>query len=505
MQNRTKDVDPAILYQILDRLREAVYVIDQDGVVTYVNQAATLLERLDYSQMIGKTVSDIYSYTDIRKEKNAPSLNVLHSGVAQIDENIEWFTREGIMVNAIASSYPLFGRGGEAPVGSFSVCEDIGELKKRLRNLGAFERKDTYRLRKQQMRNNTFYIFDDIIYTSEVMREMLMMAKRFAAKRMPIMIYGETGTGKEMIAQSIHNASPFLAAQFVAINCAAIPENLLESLLFGTVKGAFTGATDNAGLFEKAEDGTIFLDEINSMPIILQAKILRALQEKEIRRIGDDKTRKINCRIISATNKLPADAIRDNELREDLFYRLSTGMIFVPPLRERGRDLDLLIRHFIEKCNDELDTSIERMSASLSSLLRSYPWPGNIRELSNMMESTMNMTREGETILDVHHLPNYLKNHFYAEIAAMPNAIQVFSRQSPVGGEGRRERFPVMDFHGDLGEMIGEYEKNILETALASTAGNLTRCGEKLGITRQGLMKKVKKYRISLDKYKKKN
>lgn len=504
MKNRTKDADPAILYQILDQLHEAVYLIDENGVVTYVNEAATLLERLDYSQMIGKTISDIYSFTDIREEKNAPSLNVLRSGVAQIDENIEWFTRDGIMVNAITSSYPLFnGDGGsEKPVGTFSISENISDLKKRLRNIGAFDRKNTYRLRKQQMRNGTFYIFDDIVYASEIMREMITMAKRFAAKKMPIMIYGETGTGKEMIAQSIHNASPFLAAQFVAINCAAIPENLLESLLFGTVKGAFTGATDSAGLFEKAENGTIFLDEINSMPIILQAKILRALQEKEVRRIGDDKTRKINCRIISAANKLPADAIRDGELREDLFYRLSTGMIFVPPLRERGHDLDLLIRYFIEKCNDDLDTAIERMSEALSSLLRSYPWPGNIRELSNMIESTMNMTREEETVLDVYHLPSYLKNHFYAEIAAMPNAIQVFTHQNHLAGG---ERFPVMNFHGKLSEMVGEYEKNILETALASTSGNLTRCGEKLGITRQGLMKKVKKYRINLDKYKKKN
>ncbi|MEG1779328.1 MAG: helix-turn-helix domain-containing protein, partial [Oscillospiraceae bacterium] len=186
-----------------------------------------------------------------------------------------------------------------------------------------------------------------------------------------------------------------------------------------------------------------------------------------------------------------------------LFYRLSTAMIFVPSLRERGHDLDLLIQHFIDKSNSELNLFIERMSHSLRSLLQSYYWPGNIRELSNTIESAMNLTLEGESILDVHHLPAYLKTHFKEEISAMPNAMQVFAHTDYTSHRMKNyEQYPVMDFHGNLSDMVGEYEKNILEIALASTNGNLTRCGEKMGITRQGLMKKVKKYQIDLKKYK---
>lgn len=498
------DIDKDTLLTVLDSLNEAIYVIDKNERLRYANNAAAEIERIDRNWMIGKKVSEIYQYTDIDPDRNAPSLNVLHSGTSQIDENIEWFNKDGVMVNAITSSYPLFAHNSSKEiVGSYSVSEDIHKLRKRLLSLGVFSRKNTYRLRKQALKNGTYYVFDDIIHNSDAMSEMISMAKRFAAKKMPIMIYGETGTGKEMIAQSIHNASPQLSAQFVPINCAAIPENLLESLLFGTVKGAFTGATDNPGLFEKANGGTIFLDEINSMPITLQAKILRALQEKEVQRIGDNKIRKINCRFISATNKQPKQAIADGELREDLFYRLSTGMIYIPPLRERGKDLDLLLHYFIEKSNAEMDLSIERISDMLSSMLRSYQWPGNIRELANVIESMMNMTLDGESVLDVQHIPNYLKNHFFDIINDMPNAMQVFTHQNNAWNM-RDQQFPVMNFNGSLSEMMGTYEKNILETALASTAGNLTRCGEKLGITRQGLMKKIKKYHIDLDKFKKK-
>lgn len=495
------EISEKLLLGIMDQLNEAIYIIDKDGDVIYVNSAAEKLEHLPKEVMVGKTVSEVYSYTDLRTEKNAPSLNVLKTGIPQVDENLEWYTKDGIMVNAITSSYPLFD--GDEIIGEFSISENIENQKERLRSVGAFARKNTYRIRKKLMGNGTIYIFDDIIGKSEVMQESIAMAKRFAVKRMPVMIYGETGTGKEMFAQSIHNASPNMNGNFVAVNCAAIPENLLESTLFGTVKGAFTGALDSPGLFEKAENGTIFFDEINSMPIILQAKLLRALQEKEVRRIGDTKTRKINCRVLSATNKAPAQAIREGEMREDLFYRLSTGLIFIPPLRERGRDLDLLVRDFIDKSNTELNAEVEKISPSLSALLHEFFWPGNIRELANTIESAMNLTSEGEKVLDVHHLPNYLKNHFKTEIARMPNAMQVFSR----GNKALQphENLPIMDFHRDLSAMVGEYEKNILEIALASTGGNLTKCGRKLGITRQGLMKKVKKYNIDLQDIKNKS
>ena len=498
MKEKTLKINEKVLLEVLEHLHEAVYLTDRDETVIYTNHAAEVLEKLPREEMIGKTISQLYSHTELSEEINAPSLSVLHTGKARVDENIGWFSKDGTEINAITSSYPVLE--GDAMCGVISVSENIEELRSRLVQLGAFRRKNTYRLQKKLMKNGTGYIFDDILGESEVMKDTIAMARRFASKKMPVMIYGETGTGKEMIAQSIHNASPFVNGPFVPINCAAIPENLLESTLFGTVKGAFTGAVDNPGLFEKAEKGTIFLDEINSMPIALQAKILRVLQEKEVQRIGDAKMKKVHCRIISATNKTPEAAIQANEMREDLFYRLSTGYVIIPSLKERGHDLELLIHAFVAKCNEELGSNVSGLSSELMSLFRSYAWPGNIRELSNAIESAMNMVQEEETLLDVQHLPAYLKNHFQDRIAKMPNAYQVFSHPS---AQGRPyATFSAMHLNGDLKSMVGEYERDIIERVLSYNHGNLTHTSASLGLTRQGLMKKIRKYGIDLPRFK---
>ncbi len=485
-----------ILFEIIEHLKEAVYIVDAQGKVVYLNDAASELEQMPKKDFLGKTIADVYFNTEFHSHKNSPCLDVLASGEVQENENLEWYTADGTTINAITNTFPIMENG--EILGVFSMAENIADLKKRLIEIGAFPRKQTYRMKKKTLHNGTSYIFDDIIGESDALQSTITIARRFAAKKLPVMIYGETGTGKEMFAQSIHNASSSVAGHFIPVNCAAIPENLLESILFGTVKGAFTGAIDSVGLLEKAENGSVFLDEINSMPIGLQAKILRALQEKEVQRIGDSKTRKINCRIISATNKLPAEAIRDGEMREDLFYRLSTGMILIPPLRERGNDFELLADYFIAKCNEEIDATVTAMSPELKNLLKTYYFPGNIRELANIIESAMNMTIEGENILDLRHLPTYLKNHFKEEISAMPNAEQVFQRHSPQS----HKNVPQMDFHGNLNTMMAEYEKGLIELALASTQGNLTKCGEKLGITRQNLTFKMKRHNIDLKKFK---
>lgn len=485
-----------MLFEIIERLKEAVYIVDTDGTVIYLNDAASRLEQLSKKDFLGKTIPEIYVNTEFQQHKNSPCLDVLASGEMREDENLEWFTADGAAINAITNTYPI--KEGSKILGVYSIAENIADEKKRLIDIGAFPRKQTYRMRKRTLHNGTTYIFDDIIGESEALKSTITIARRFAGKKLPVMIYGETGTGKEMFAQSIHNASSSVSGPFIPINCAAIPENLLESILFGTVKGAFTGAIDSPGLLEKAENGSVFLDEINSMPIALQAKILRALQEKEVQRIGDSKTRKINCRIISATNKLPVEAIRDGELREDLFYRLSTGMILLPPLRERGEDFQLLADYFIAKCNSDIDTAVTAMSPELKSLLKTYYFPGNCRELSNIIESAMNMTVEGENILDVYHLPTYLKNHFKDEISAMPNADQVFQRRN-----SQSDKYvPQMDFHGSLNTMMADYEKGLIELALAGTRGNLTKCGKKLGITRQNLTFKIKRHNIDINKFK---
>lgn len=491
-------LSPEVLLDILEHINEAIYIVDGSSKVIYVNPAAERLEGLPREELNNHTIQEIYSLTEFHSYRNSPTLEVLNTGKSQENQNLEWFGAKGTIINAITNTYPIMV--GKNLKGVFHLAENIPETKKRLKNIGAFNKKSTYRLRKKILKNGTTYIFDDIIGESEAILSTIAIARRFAAKKLPVMIYGETGTGKELFAQSIHNTSPYVSGPFVAINCAAIPENLLESMLFGTIKGAFTGAVDSPGLFEKAENGTIFLDEINSMPIALQAKLLRALQEKEVRRIGDSKNRKINCRIISATNQLPADAIKKGNLREDLYYRLCTGMLLIPPLRERGHDYELLANYIIAKCNEEMDTTVETMSLAMKNLLKSYYWPGNVRELTNVIESSMNMTSEGENVLDVSHLPSYLKNHFKDEISAMPNTETVFTKVN----KDRFAAYPNIDFQGGFSHMLQEYEKSILELALASTQGNITKCSEKLQLSRQNLTAKIKKHNIDTKKFRKK-
>ncbi len=480
-----------LLLEIIEHFYAAVYVTDAKGNMIYRNKAALRLDRDENNLGGGQELSHIYSGTEFSDGLNSPCLDALKTEKPHIQENLEWYLPDGARVNAITSAYPYYNASGKIQ-GVYALAEDIDKLRKYLIKQGAFQRKKSYRLRNKLLKNGTQYIFNDIIGESELIRNAIIIARRFAAKKLPVMIYGETGTGKEMFAQSIHNASSYVAGPFVPINCAAIPETLLESILFGTVKGAFTGAADAPGLFEKAEGGSVFLDEINSMPLILQAKILRALQEKEVQRIGDSNIRKVNCRIISATNKLPSDAIRDGELREDLYYRLSTGMVWIPSLHERNEDIDLLVDYFIEKGNAEMDTAIIAASADLKKLFHSYFWPGNIRELANAVESAINMTADGESILEIRHLPTYIKQHFGEELSLTPNAEDIFLLRN----DQKAQEPAYINLTSDINTMVDDYEKEILLFAISGAKGNISRCAEKLGVSRQSLWVKFKKYNI---------
>lgn len=492
-------INESFLIEALERIQEAIYITDNNGIVVYINNAAEKLEQIERNKLIGKHISEIYNYVQFQDDKNSPCLQVLETNLPQINENLEWFTPEGNLVNAISNTYPI--RRQDKVVGVIEIAEKIADIKNKLANYCTYENKLSYPLKKKQMNNGTIYVFDDIICKNKTMKAAVITARRFAMQKLPVLIYGETGTGKEMFAQSIHNASPFVKGPFVPINCAALPATLLESILFGTVKGAFTGAVDNAGLLEQAEKGTIFLDEMNSMDMFLQAKLLRALQEKEIQRIGDAKRRPINCRIISAINQGPTEAIAANNLREDLFYRLSTGIIHIPPLRDRGYDLEVLIYNFIKKYNNELNIKVSNVDNNLLALLNSYRWPGNIRELSNVIESSMNMVGEMEETLTMNHLSTYFIRRLNNENELTP--LENFSLE--------RKNFQIStssiekESNGTLYDMLHHYEKNLIEQALIAAEGNRTHCSDRLGISRQNLSHKLRKYRINVTLFKKDN
>ncbi|MBD3289493.1 response regulator [candidate division KSB1 bacterium] len=303
----------------------------------------------------------------------------------------------------------------------------------------------------------------DLIGESDAMKKIYKTISKAAATKATILIYGESGTGKELVARAIHYNSPRASAPFVPVNCGGIPEGLLESELFGYIKGAFTGATESrAGFFQTADGGTIFLDEISETSLAMQVKLLRVLQDKEVCMVGANRTRKVDVRIVAATNKNLAQLIEKNKFREDLFFRLNVITIDIPPLRDRGDDILLLAHHFAAKYAEEMGRSRLSFSDEALRLLQEYHWPGNVRELENVIQRLVVMA-EGN-VMDAPDLPSLM-------------------RFKALRGSG---------LNRTLAEVEAEYIHNVLE----SVDGNKTRAAEILGIDRKTLRGKLKRYSL---------
>jgi two-component system response regulator AtoC len=314
-----------------------------------------------------------------------------------------------------------------------------------------------------------------IVAASDGMIALLELLERTAAYKSTILVTGESGTGKEVIARAIHAQSPRRDAPFVAVNCAAIPENLLESELFGHAKGAFTGANRaHRGLFAEANQGSLFLDEIAELPPSLQVKLLRAIQEEEIRPVGETKPQKIDVRVIAATARDLELEIAEGRFREDLFYRLNVVRLAVPPLRERREDIPLLVDHFIARFREDLAKSTRRVSDDVLELLVQYRWPGNVRELENMIERAMILT-DGDAI----------------EVGALPASIHSSEARS-----SRSEATHGTDEDFSLKRARQVFEAEFIRRALAQTDGNRTHAAKLLGISHRALLYKIKDYEI---------
>jgi arginine utilization regulatory protein len=319
------------------------------------------------------------------------------------------------------------------------------------------------------------------------------IAKKAANSSSPVMLCGETGTGKELFAQSIHNHSIRYQQKYVAVNCAAIPADLLEGLLFGTTRGAFTGAMDKPGLFEMANGGTLFLDELLTMSCNLQAKLLRVLQEQKVRRVGSLNEIELNIKIISAVSSDPRFAIKNNQLRTDLFYRLGVVMIKIPPLRDRRCALVDLVIHFINKFNISLGTNIKGVSDGVMQLFMEYHWPGNVRELEHLIEGAMNIVGQ-EEVIDLKHFASGF-DAFEENLSDIP--------ESPVNGlKTCNDALTTIDdtsaYFDDgpkkLVQIQASNEKEAIIHVLEVSTGNVTKAAEHLGISRQLLHYKIKKY-----------
>jgi two-component system response regulator AtoC len=307
-----------------------------------------------------------------------------------------------------------------------------------------------------------------IIGHSGALQQAIGVAQKVARHPSTVLITGESGTGKELIAQLIHQSGPRAARPFVAVNCGAIPEHLLESELFGHARGAFTGAVEERrGLFEEADGGTLFLDEIGELPVALQVKLLRALQEEEIRPVGDNTPRHVDVRVIAATARDLESEVRAGRFRADLFYRVNVVRIQLPPLRERREDIPDLVHHFIGVYNTKLNLSIRAVTPAAMRLLMDYPWPGNVRELENIVERSMVLAEDAH--VDVDHLPTSIRH---------PGTAVADDEDLDLSVKRRTEVL----------------ERSLIQRALRQTGGNRTRAARLLDLSHRALLYKIREY-----------
>lgn len=437
---------------------DGIMITDEKGVIKYYTNFRTDVYSLQLDQIVGKTVLEIHPELT---EEQSTIMQVLKTGQPIYDRVEHLTTSHGDTVTNICSTLPIMQ--GDKIVGAIDFARSIDDgrnqdIQRRYINIP-----------KLQNNKDKLYHLDDIVTSSTKINEIKKQIPMIANTDSAVMICGETGTGKEMIAQSIHTSGVRCGANFVSQNCAAIPENLLESILFGTERGGFTGAEDKAGLFEIANGGTLFLDEINSMELGMQAKILKAIEEKQIRRIGGNKSISFDVKVISAVNKNPIACIREGSLRQDLFYRLSTVFIEVPALRNRTADIPVMTNYFINEYNKKMNKNVTGVTGEVMELFCQYSWPGNVRELKNVIEGSFNVIRSREIGLE--SLPSYLTSHF------------------------ENEKFMVINYDDDqsLIEKVEEYEKRLITWALNSTK-NMSLAADKLKISKQALNYKLLKY-----------
>ncbi|WNS74762.1 sigma 54-interacting transcriptional regulator [Bacillus sp. DTU_2020_1000418_1_SI_GHA_SEK_038] len=451
--------------QILKEIDIGVHVIDHEGKTIIYNKKMAEMEGMDYSDVLDKELLDVFSF---HKDEASTLLRALTHGEKIINAKQTYFNNKGQEITTINNTFPV--SDGGVRIGAMEIARDVTKLEKLIRE-------------NMNKKGNTRYTFDSIIGSSEEIKNVIESSKRATRTSSSVLIVGDTGTGKELFAQSIHNGSHRSSKPFISQNCAALPDSLIEGLLFGTKKGAFTGAIERPGLFEQAEGGTLLLDEINSLNPALQAKLLRVLQERMVRRIGDTVDRKVDVRIIATINEDPIDAISDGRLRKDLYYRLSVVSLFIPPLRDRRKDIQDLVRFFIEKYNHLFGMKVQGIDDHVLSVFEQYDWPGNVRELEHVIEGAMNLIVHEEKIgylhLPIHfrNKPQFKNDDFTPKFPA--DHLKESSKQIK-----------------SLDEYMDEAEKNYLEKVLQRHQYNITQAAKSLCMSRQNLQYRLKKHQI---------
>lgn len=432
---------------ILTSVQDGILTVNQDKLITQCNLAAARILRLSLAYTMGKPMEDSLA-------RNLLVLETLHTGKSFRNREVFVDSKGGYCV---VSTIPLRNNQEEV-VGVVAVVRDIREVRELVRKITA----------------SIPVTFEDIPFVSTVMARVIEQARLYALSDSTVLIRGETGTGKELFARALHSGSARAKAAFVPVNCAAIPESLLESELFGYEEGAFTGATKGGkpGLFELANDGTLFLDEIGEMSVHLQAKLLRALQERRVRRLGSSRELTVNVRIISATNRDLEHMVACDLFREDLYYRLNVIPLFLPPLRERQEDICLLAEYFLKRFAAKLQRQVNCFTPAALERLQCYDWPGNVRELENVIERAVNLV-EGVAVEAKHIL-----------LGRRPQPQQV-----PV-------QTVQFETYQTLDERLAHFEKIILRET-CKRFGSSRRMGSVLGLSHTAVLKKLRKYGLN--------
>jgi len=461
---------------LFDRLDDGVIITDQNGIILFYNSAQAKIDNLSANAALGLKVTKIYTLND----ETSMIMQCINLKTAIKNRIFFYKTSSGKVVNTITSVYPLFQ--GEHVTGAVCFVKDYEFIQKSNPLSGLNECKPDFG-------NGSRFSFSDIITGNSEFERGVEIAKKSASSSSPIMLSGETGTGKELFAQSIHNHSFRHQKRYVAVNCAAIPDDLLEGLLFGTTKGAFTGAMDKPGLFEMANGGTLFLDELIAMPSNLQAKLLRVLQEKRVRRVGSLNETDVDVKIISSVASAPRLAIKNCQLRTDLFYRLGVVIIKIPPLRKRRDAMAALVDHFILKLNNTLGTHVKRVSDGVMSLFMEYHWPGNVRELEHLIEGAMNLVGH-EEIIDLKHFSSGADTFEGQAVDAHLSAN--YTSELPLSTSSFSS--VMSDTHKNLVQIQDDNELRAVINALEMSTGNVTKAAGNLGISRQLLHYKIRKH-----------
>lgn len=452
------------LQLVLESVQDGICVVDRDGYITYANPAYVELVQQTLENLIGQNVRNI-SPDGVRSRVLTTAQPAIGNIVVKPDG-----------VTLVANVSPILVDG--ELTGAVSVVKSVNEVHKLVDKLNLMSAKAEYLEQELWRTKKPGPSFEKFIGQSGKVREALAIAAKAAASKTTVLISGESGTGKELVAEGIHYASCRASGPLIKINCAAIPDSLLESELFGHEKGAFTGALrQKPGKFSLADKGTIFLDEIGELNKSMQAKLLRVLQQKEFTRVGGETVIKVDVRIIAATNRNLRQMVADGEFREDLYYRLNVIPILLPPLRERVEDIPLLVDYFLHKISAEQDKTISGITREALTGLMAYHWPGNVRELENVVERMV--TLADSKVLTVADLPLYLRE----------SAEQSVSLSSTGNG-----MWPV-----SLSEETilpwAEYEKEIISKALARY-GSFNAAGKVLGLTHKTVAAKARKYGI---------